>query len=111
MKIRKTRHDLRSTYTYHFDNGESCKLMAGENGVTEADIKHLHAEDDSEVYYNNKNLRPERTDEEKAIIKVWRNDYIEKTTKERGDIPSKDEVDDDKLVFQFKSGMTLDLKR
>ncbi len=100
MKIRKTRQDERSVYRYPMEvsdgkggyKTEYITIKPGENGVTEADIKTLHSLDDSEVYYNNKNLRPERTEEEKAAIKDWRKSYIERITLERGSAPTNDEV-------------------
>lgn len=78
MKIRKTREDEREVYKYSFqvrtENGgyetNTVVLKPGENGVRELDIKMLHSMDDSEVYYNLKNARPERTKEEKAEIEV-----------------------------------------
>lgn len=102
MKICKTRIDERSIYRYPVDvadgkegyRTECITIRPGEDGVTEADIKTLHSLDDSEVYYNNKNLRPEKTEEEKATMESWRKQYIEKITIERGYAPSKDEVED-----------------
>lgn len=96
MKIFKTNTAKRTTYTYKFydkeGHEENITLRPGEGGVTEADIKILHSLDDSEVYYNNKNLRSERTEEEKAEIKKWKEEYIEKETKNRGYAPCDDEV-------------------
>lgn len=98
MKTYKTNTANRTTYTYKFydqdGNKEKITIRPGENGVTEANIKELHALDDSEVYYNNKNLRPERTEEEKAEMKRWEEDYINNAIKERGYTPTKDEVKD-----------------
>ena len=80
MRLRKTRQEERATYTYTFTNAdgneERVTLKPGENGVTEADIKMLHSFDDSEVYYNLKNLKPKRTEEEKAEIEKWKKEYI-----------------------------------
>lgn len=96
MKIFKTNAAKRGTYTYTFTNAdgneEKVTLRPGENGVTEAYIKMLHSLDDSEVYYNLKNLRPERTEEEKAAIKTWTEEYIKKETVNRGYAPCDDEV-------------------
>lgn len=117
MKIRKTRIDERSTYRYPVDvadgkggyRTEYITIHPGEDGVTEADIKTLHSLDDSEVYYNNKNLRPEKTEEEKAAMEVWRKQYVEKITIERGYAPSKDEVEDAvKEVFPSNWNLSLD---
>ena len=98
MKIRKTNTAIRGTYTYTFTgadgNKEIVTLCPGEDGVTEADIKMLHSLDDSEVYYNLKNLKPEKTAEEKAAIKDWKEEYIKKETAYRGYAPTDDEVED-----------------
>ena len=74
MRIHKRSNTNRTIYCYTFrapvyidGKTQICfTLKPGENGVTEADIKMLQAEDDREVYYNNKNLRPGRTAEEKV---------------------------------------------
>lgn len=96
MKIRKTNYKKRDTYIYTFTglNGKEEKIVLhpGENGVTEADIKTLHALDDSEVYYNNKNSKPERTPEEKTEIKEWTRKFIEEETARRGEAPSEYEI-------------------
>ncbi len=60
MKIRKTRSDKRDVYTYTFADGTKETLIPGKDGLTELDIKKLHAEDDSEVYYNNKNCKTQK---------------------------------------------------
>ncbi len=79
MRLRKTATTERTTYTYSFtdtdENGREFirrqTLRPGEDGVTELDIKMLHGMDDSEVYSNIKNLRPEMTDAEKAEQAAW----------------------------------------
>lgn len=85
MRTRKTNSNDRATYKYtscvrnedgSYSEG-TIEIKPGENGVTEADIKMLHSMDDSEVYYNNKNLRPTRTVEEKAEIEAWKEEYIQ----------------------------------
>lgn len=53
----------------------------------------LHSIDDSEVYYNNKNLRPTRTDEEKAEIEAWKEEYIRLFKSKHGYEPNKDDVE------------------
>ena len=117
MKIRKTRIDERSTYRYPVDAAdgkggyrtEYITICPGEDGVTEADIKTLHSLDDSEVYYNNNNLHPEKTKEEKASMETWRKQYIEKITIDRGYAPSKGEVEDAvKDAFLSKWNLSLD---
>ena len=55
MKFYKTNSKKRETYTYTFTGvdgkEEKITLRLGENGVTEADIKMLHALDDSVLVY------------------------------------------------------------
>lgn len=113
MKIFKTKEANRTTYTYTFTNAdgneERVTLKPGENGVTEADIKMLHSFDDSEVYYNLKNLRPKRTEEEKAEIEKWKKEYINNATKERGYAPTDDEVKEaTKEMFPSNYNLSLD---
>ena len=101
MKTRKTNSNNRTTYKYtYFVPNESggydektLEIKPGENGVTVADINMLHAMDDSEVYYNNKNLRPTRTAEEKAEIRAWKEEYIRRFNLKHGYEPNKDDVE------------------
>ncbi|MFU0526215.1 RNA polymerase sigma factor [Gardnerella vaginalis] len=101
MRTRKTNSNDRATYKYtscvRNEDGsyseETIEIKPGENGVTEADIKMLHSMDDSEVYYNNKNLRPNRTAEEKAEIEAWKEKYIKRFEERYGYKPNKDDVD------------------
>lgn len=101
MRTRKTNSNDRATYKYtscvRNEDGsyseETIEIKPGENGVTVADIKMLHSMDDSEVYYNNKNLRPTRTAEEKAEIKAWKEEYIRNFNLKHGYEPNKDDVD------------------
>lgn len=101
MRTRKTNSNDRATYKYtscvRNEDGsyseETIEIKPGENGVTEADIKMLHSMDDSEVYYNNKNLRPGRTAEEKAEIRAWKEKYIKRFEERYGYKPNKDDVD------------------
>ncbi|WP_421786339.1 sigma-70 family RNA polymerase sigma factor [Gardnerella sp. DNF01204] len=101
MRTRKTNSNDRATYKYtscvRNEDGsyseETIEIKPGENGVTEADIKMLHSMDDREVYYNNKNLRPTRTAEEKAEIKAWKEEYIRNFNLKHGYEPNKDDVD------------------
>ena len=84
MRIHKTNQKDRGVYKYtttqRTEKGEYVEkiivIKPGENGVTEQDIKMLHSMDDSEVYYNLKNARPERTKEEKAEIEVWKQKFV-----------------------------------
>lgn len=101
MRTRKTNSNDRATYKYtscvRNEDGsyseETVEIKPGENGVTVADIKMLHSMDDSEVYYNNKNLRPTRTAKEKAEIKAWKEKYIKRFEERYGYKPNKDDVD------------------
>lgn len=101
MRTRKTNSNDRATYKYtscvRNEDGsyseETIVIKPGENGVTVADIKMLHSMDDSEVYYNNKNLRPGRTAEEKAEIKAWKEKYVKRFEERHGYKPNKDDVD------------------
>lgn len=101
MKIRKTRLEDRGVYKYHryvLDQygkyvKEEIVIKPGEDGVTELDIQNLHKMDDSEVYYNNKNLRPGRTDEDKKDIKAWKEDFYQRFEDEHGYAPTKDDVE------------------
>lgn len=101
MRTRKTNSNDRATYKYtscvRNEDGsyseETIEIKPGENGVTVADIKMLHSMDDSEVYYNNKNLRPTRTAEEKAEIKAWKEEYIRRFNLKHGYEPNKDDVE------------------
>ncbi|PRT78151.1 RNA polymerase subunit sigma-24 [Streptococcus anginosus] len=102
MKIHKTRQDERGVYQYSFqirtENGEYATrkvvLNPGENGVTELDIKMLHSMDDSEVYYNLKNARPERTKEEKAEIEKWKQKFVGDFKERHGYEPNKFIIED-----------------
>ena len=101
MRTRKTNSNDRATYKYtscvRNEDGsyseETIEIKPGENGVTVADIKMLHSMDDSEVYYNNKNLRPTRTAEEKAESKAWKEKYVKRFEERHGYKPNKDDVD------------------
>ena len=101
MRIHKTSNKNRTTYRYTFKapvyiDGKmqtGFTIKPGENGVTEADIKMLHSMDDSEVYYNNKNLRPTRTAKEKAEIEAWKEEYIRRFNLKHGYEPNKDDVE------------------
>lgn len=101
MRTRKTNSNDRATYKYtscvRNEDGsyseETIEIKPGENGVTVADIKMLHSMDDSEVYYNNKNLRPTRTAEEKAEIEAWKKQYIQQFKAKHGYEPNKDDVE------------------
>lgn len=102
MKIRKTNKKDRGVYKYttteRTEKGayveKTITLKPGENGVTELDIKILHSMDDSEVYYNLKNVRPERTKEEKAEIEVWKQKFVGDFKERHGYEPNKYIIED-----------------
>lgn len=102
MRIRKTNQKNRGVYKYittvREENGvyveKTVVIKPGENGVTELDIKILHASDDSEVYYNLKNARPERTKEEKAEIEKWKQKFVSDFKERHGYEPNKYIIED-----------------
>lgn len=102
MKIRKTRSEQRSDYSYPInvqvgsDKWETkfITIRPGVDGVTEADIKTLHSLDDSEVYYNNKNMHPTKTDEEKAKMKEFELNFIAAFKEQHGYEPNLSYVKD-----------------
>ena len=102
MRIHKTNQKDCGVYNYtttvRTEKGEyvekTMTLKLGENGVTELDIKMLHSMDDSEVYYNLKNARPERTKEEKAEIEKWKQKFVSDFTKRHGYEPNKYIIED-----------------
>jgi len=117
MKIRKTNQKDRKVYKYSFqvrtENGEyatkTVVLNPGENGVTELDIKMLHSFDDSEVYYNLKNARPERTKEEKAEIEKWKQRFFSDFKGRHGYEPNKYIIEDAvKDAFPRNYNLSLD---
>lgn len=117
MKIRKTRQDERGVYQYSFqvrtENGgyetNTVVLNPGENGVTELDIKMLHSFDDSEVYYNLKNARPERTKEEKSEIEKWKQKFVSDFKERHGYEPNKHIIEDEvKDAFPRDYNLSLD---
>jgi RNA polymerase sigma factor (sigma-70 family) len=60
MLTKRTPKDQRADYVYESVTGASFTLHPSENGVTEADIETLHAEDDDEVNGNQKQHRKGR---------------------------------------------------
>ena len=99
MKFHKTPRSKRSTYTYEVYDTDGTKLPSivirpGEEGVTEVDIKALHALDDSEVYYNLKASKPETGAELKNKREEWRAQYIEEFIKQYGYSPHPKDVED-----------------
>ncbi|MEG2935543.1 MAG: sigma-70 family RNA polymerase sigma factor [Clostridium sp.] len=84
MRFRKTRQEKRKDYSYQINVQVGADkwvtkvdtIRPGENGVTEVNIKTLYSLEDSEVYYNNKNMRPAKSEEEKAAIKAFKDKFI-----------------------------------
>jgi predicted transcriptional regulator len=92
MKLHKTRQNQRETYKYYDANGKLViELKPGENGVTEADIRTLHLQDDSEVRSNLK-YRHGNLKEQKAIAEKWKQEYIEGFRKKYHRMPTEDEI-------------------
>ena len=117
MKIRKTNKKDRGVYKYttteRTEKGayveKTIKLKPGENGVTELDIKMLHSMDDSEVYYNLKNVRPERTKEEKSEIEKWKQKFVGDFKERHGYEPNKYIIEDAvKDAFPRNYNLSLD---
>ena len=117
MKIHKTNQKDRSVYNYtttvRTEKGEyvekTMTLKPGENGVTELDIKMLHSMDDSEVYYNLKNVRPERTKEEKSEIEKWKQKFVGDFKERHGYEPNKYIIEDAvKDAFPRNYNLSLD---
>lgn len=117
MRIYKTNKNERGVYKYttteRTEKGvyveKTITLKPGENGVTELDIKMLHSMDDSEVYYNLKNARPERTEKEKAEIEKWKDKFINDFTARHGYEPNKYIIKDAvKDAFSRNYNLSLD---
>lgn len=117
MKIRKTKATDRNVYVYKTQKQVSSKelveskvvIRAGEDGVTEEHIKLLHSLDDSEVYFNTKNLHTTRDKAEKKAIADWRKRYIKDFKNEYGYEPTAYDVDDlEKEVFPANWNLSLD---
>lgn len=117
MRIHKTNQKDRGVYKYtttqRTEKGEYVEkiivIKPGENGVTELDIKMLHSLDDSEVYYNLKNIRPERTEEEKAEIEKWKDKFISDFAARYGYKPNKYIIKDAvKDAFSRNYNLSLD---
>lgn len=71
IKFRKTKANKRIDFEYGFVDGTKVVLKPGVDGVTELDIKELHAYDDAEVYNNIKNHRKILNEQERAKKKQW----------------------------------------
>lgn len=108
-KTYKTHIKDRFEYTYQFADGTAITIRSGEDGITEEDIKRAHSLDDSEVYYNNKNLRPTLNAEEKEKIKRWEKNFIEYFKDLHGYEPTKDDIKNAKLdIFSKNYNLSLD---
>ena len=115
MRFRKTRQEDRVVYRYpvNVPDGkggyrvEYNTIRPGERGGTEVLIKSLHGFDDSEVYYNVKNSRPQRTAEEKAAVKAWEDKHLGETVEKNWNLSI--ESLQDKGVSVDKSSILADL--
>lgn len=104
-QLKKKSHKERATYIYKFHESETVngkvheyteeiEIIPNEDGVTEDNIKAIYSAEDSEVYYNLKAKRPQRTAEEKQRIAAWKADYIRKFEVEHGYEPHPADVND-----------------
>lgn len=83
MRVKKTRQSARGVYRYPVAVEDGCGgvritydvIKPGEKGVTEVNIKMLHAMDDHEIYNNMKNAHPPLTEEEKVAKKLWEKEH------------------------------------
>lgn len=79
MKFKKTPGAKRKNYVYTYldVNGKVKKIyiIPGEGGVTEEQVRRLHALDDSEVYNNLKNFRSPLSDDMKANTINWMKEH------------------------------------
>ena len=120
MKIRKTRQDQRTEYRYpvQVEDGKGGYRVVyhtirpgdgeGEDIVTELHIQTMHSLDDSEVYYNTKNMRPQRSDSMKAEIAEWKRKYIADFVDKYGYEPHPFDVEEE-LKERFPSNWNLSL--
>lgn len=89
----KKRNTIRY-YQFHEDCIEVTEIEPGDDGVTEEDIRRYYSAEDSEVYYNLKARRPQRTANDKKRIAAWKKDYIHKFEAEHGYEPHPSDVED-----------------
>ena len=120
MKIRKTRQDQRTEYRYpvQVEDGKGGYRVVyntirpgdgeGEDIVTELHIQTMHSLDDSEVYYNTKNMRPQRSDSMKAEIAEWKRKYIADFVDKYGYEPHPLDVEEE-IKDRFPSNWNLSL--
>lgn len=96
-KLMKTPMLQRKTikyYCYHEDCIEVTEIEPGDEDVTEEDIRRFYAIEDSEIYYNLKARRPQRTADEKQLIAEWKADYIRRFKEQYGYAPHHADVED-----------------
>lgn len=101
MRIRKTNQKDRIAYKYEGSvltksGGYIEKITIiepGKDGVTDAHIKLLHSMDDSEVYNNDKNVKPKRTAKEKAEIERDKQKIIREYIEKHGYEPGKEYIE------------------
>lgn len=108
-KVRKTPQDQRGTYKLVDGNGKVIQeLRPGENGITEWHIKKMHQMDDLDVVNYYKNARPNRTEEEKAKIKEWETEYIQRFKSRHGYEPHPSDVKEE-INEQFPRNYSVSL--
>ena len=104
-QLRKTDQKKRYSYTYKFpmheqhegrnvDFIEEFEIIPGQDGVSEEDIKALYSIEDSEVYYNLKARRPNRSDKEKREMERWKEAFTQNFMRDHGYAPSSEYVDE-----------------
>lgn len=104
-QLKKTDWKKRGTYTYRYhltetvngitrDITEDITLVPGEDGITEEDIKKLHAMNDHDVYTALKVKKPKREDWQKEEIECFRADFIRSFTERYGYEPNPAYVND-----------------
>ncbi len=104
-QLKKTDRKNRGSYTYRYhltetingithDITEDITLVPGEDGITEEDIKKLHAMDDHDIYENLKVRKSPREDWQKKKIEQYCADFIQDFTDRYGYAPDPAYVDD-----------------
>jgi hypothetical protein len=107
MKYRKTPRNQRGTYKLYDEHGQLViEFKPGENGVTERDIRNLHALDDHEVYVNCKELR--LTPHEQKMYQIWRKKFIADFIIRNGRAPQRSEIPPARRQFVYLDDLNED---
>ena len=107
MKYRKTPRNQRGTYKLYDEHGQLViEFKPGENGVTERDIRNLHALDDHEVYVNCKELR--LTPHEQKMYQLWRKKFIAEFIIRNGRAPQRSEIPPARRQFVYLDDLNED---